>query len=282
MNIIEALQAQAVLMLNVIPSLIKGLIILIVGILLAKLVRRLTLRFLKTIGVDRLASKAMDIEMFKNSNINIVPSRTVAGFMYYMVIIVFSVAAVEAMGLTVISELLRDLIEYIPSGVTALIILIVGIFLADTVKKIITSACRTLSIPSGNLIANVVFYFILLNIVLIALRQARLRTEFMEDNIAIILAGMAGAFAIGYGLASRHIMSSILASFYNRDKFHIGDEITIDGMRGEVVTINNNTVILRSLNENSEYVIPYSKVSVHGVQIHTRRDKGPALPPHEG
>ena len=269
-------------MLDIVPALIKGVVIFIVGLLLAKLLRRVILKALGAIGVDKLADKVMSIEMFENSNFDLVPSKTVAGFVYYFVIIIFAVASVEAMGLKIISDLLKDLIDYIPSGLTALIILIVGIFLADSVKKIIVSTCRTLAISSGNLIANVVFYFILLNIVLIALRQAKLQTEFMEDNIAIILGGVAGAFAIGYGLASRHIMASLLASFYNRDKFHIGDEVTIDGMRGEVVTINNNTVILRSLSEDSEYVIPYSKVATEGVEIHIRRDKGPALPPHKG
>jgi hypothetical protein len=75
-------------------------------------------------------------------------------------------------------------------------------------------------------------------------------------------------------------MTSLLAGFYSRDKFHIGDEVTIDGKRGEVITINNNNIILRS--DESEHVVPYSKVTSEGVEIHTRRDKGPALPPHEG
>ncbi len=281
-NIINALRDQFLLMLNVIPALIKGVVILIVGVLLAKLLYRLILRFLGAIGVDKLADRLMSIEMFEKAKFDLVPSRIVAASVYYFIVIIFSMAAVEAMGLKIISDLLKDLIEYIPNGVTAFIVLIVGIFLADAVKKIIVGTCRTLGISSGNLIANIVFYFIMLNIVLIALRQAKLQTKFMEDNISILLAGVAGAFAIGYGLASRHIMSSLLSSFYNRDKFSIGDEVTIDGKRGEVITTNNSIVILRSLNEESEYVIPYSKVSSEGVEIHTRRDNGPALPPHEG
>lgn len=279
-GILTALYDQILQMFAVIPALIKGLVIIIIGLILAKLVRRLIRQALKVIGVDKLADRLMSIEMFEKSKISLVPSVIIASTTYYFILIIFFMAAVEAMGLKIISDLLKDLIEYIPNGVTAFLVLIIGLFIADAVKKLIQGACRSLGIASGNLIANIVFYFILLNIILIALRQAKLQTEFMEDNIGIILAGVAGAFAIGYGLASKDIMTSILASFYSRDKFHIGDEITIDGKRGEVVTINNNNVILRS--EESEYVIPYSKVTSEGVEIHTRRDKGPALPPHEG
>ncbi|MFK8164689.1 MAG: mechanosensitive ion channel domain-containing protein [Lewinella sp.] len=280
-SILNALKEQGILMLNVIPALIKGVVILIIGYLLAKVLYRLIYKFLGAIGVDKLADKLMSIDLFEKSKFDLVPSRIVAGSIYYFVLIVFSMAAVEAMGLKIISDLLKDLIEYIPNGVTAFIILIFGIFLADSIKKLVYTTCQALGVSSGTLIANIVFYFILLNIVLISLRQAKLQTKFMEENLSIILAGIAGAFAIGYGLASRHTISSLLASFYHRDKFHVGDEVTIDGKRGEVVTINNNIIILRSLNEDSEFVVPYSKVASDGVEIHTRRDKGPALPPHE-
>lgn len=280
-SIFEALQNQALQLLNVIPALIKGIAILIVGILLAKLVRRLIRRLLGTVGVDRLADRLMSIDMFERSNLSLVPSTIIATTTYYFILIIFSMAAVEAMGLKIISDLLKDLIDYIPSGVSAFVVLVVGILIADAVKKLIAATCRSLGITSGSLIANVVFYFIMLNIVLIALRQAKLQTEFMEDNVSIILAGIAGAFAIGYGLASKEVMTSLLAGFYSRDKFHIGDEVTVGGKRGEVVTINNNNIILRSSSEESEYVIPYSKVLSEGVEIHMRREKGPALPPHK-
>ena len=281
-SIYNALQAQALQLLAVIPALIKGLVILVIGVILAKLIRRLIKTGLGAIGVDRLADRLMSIEMFQNSKFDLVPSTIVASTTYYFILIIFSMAAVEAMGLKIISDLLKDLIEYIPNGVTAFLVLVLGIFLADAVKKVVVATCRSLGIASGNFLANIVFYFIMLNVILIALRQAKLQTEFMEDNIGIILAGVAGAFAIGYGLASKEIMTSLLAGFYSRDKFHIGDEVTIDGKRGEVITINNNNVILRAMDEESEYVVPYSKVLLGGVQIHTRRDKGPALPPHAG
>ncbi len=279
-TILDTLGNQVRRMFDVIPSLMTGIIILVVGIILARLVRRLIKNTLQLVGIDKLADRLMSIEMFEKSKINFVPSTVAAATVYYFLVIVFVMAAVEVMGLTVISDLLKDLIDYIPNAVTAFIILVAGLFISDAVKKLIDSACRSLGVSSGTLIANVVFYFILVNIVLIALRQAKLQTQFMEDNITIILAGIAAAFAIGYGFASKDIMSSIIAGFYSRDKFHIGDEVTIDGKRGEVITINNNNIILRS--EASEYVVPFSKVTSAGVQIHIRRDKGPALPPHEG
>lgn len=279
-SIFEVLKAQTLQLLDVIPALIKAVIIFLVGWLLAKIISRIIKRALSTIGVDKLAEKLMSIDIFQKSNINLVPSKIAAAGVYYFIIIIFAMSAIQALGMQMISDLMSDFIAFIPNGITAFVVLMLGIFLSDAIKKIIITTCKSLGITSGNLIGNVVFYFLLLNIVLIALRQAQLQTRFMETNISIMLAGIAGAFAIGYGMASRHLMGSLLAGFYNRGKMKVGDEVTIDGMRGEIVTINNNDLILRA--EDSEYIVPFSKVSSAGVEIHTRRDAGLALPPHEG
>ena len=278
-TIIDALYAQAALLLAVIPAILKALVIILVGYILAKVVRNLLRRVLEAVGIDKLADRLTSIELFANSNFNIVPSAIISSAAYYFINIIFIMAAVEAMGLRIISDLLNDLITYIPNGVTALVVLVFGIILADAVKKVIYETCRSLGIAAGNLIANVIFYFILLNIVLIALRQAQLQTEFMEENITVILAGVAGAFAIGYGLAARHVMGSLLASFYNRGRLSIGDEVTINGMRGEIVTMNNSDLVLRS--EESEFIIPFKNLTSQSVEVHSRRTHGPALPPNQ-
>ncbi len=278
-SILIALQDQVLAMLSVIPALIKAGLIMLVGWLLAKLMATLMKRLLSAIGADKLAGKLMQVDFFRESKISLVPSKLVSSIVYYFFIIIFAMAAVDAMGLQMLSQLLQDFIAYIPNAITALAVLLVGIFVSDAIKKVVLTTCRSLGISSGNLIANVIFYFVLLNIILIALRQAKLQTSFMEENISIILAGVAGAFAIGYGFASRDVMSSLLASFYSKGKVKVGDEVTIGTMRGEVITMNNSDLILRA--EESEYVVPFSMVLKEGLEIHSRRAAGPALPPNQ-
>lgn len=279
-SILNILNDQLYAMMSVIPALAKAIAVLVVGWILASLVSSLIKRLLSAIGIDKLAQKLMEIDIFRKSSISIVPSKIISGFVYYFILIIFSMVAVEAIGLPMLSELMQDLVNYLPNVVTACVLLLLGILLSDALRKLIYTTCSSLGISSGGLIANIVFYFILINVVLIALRQAKLQTAFMEDNISTLLAGVAGAFAIGYGLASKNIMSSLLSSFYSRGRVKIGDEITINGVRGEVINLSNNDLILRA--EDSEFVVPFSMVSKLGVEIHSRRANGPALPPNKG
>lgn len=277
-SIYEVLRLQALQLLEVIPAILKAAVVFIIGLILAKILMNGILRLLAALGVDRLAERIMSAEFFAANNIKLVPSRIISGFVYYFMLIIFTMAAVEALGMRIISDLMADFIDYIPHAVTAFVILLFGIYVADAIKKVVLSACRSLGITSGNLIANVIFYFIFLNIILIALRQARLQTTFMETNISIMLAGAAGAFAIGYGLAARDIMGNMLAGFYNRNRIRVGDEVTINRQRGEVILMGSTSLTLRS--EDSEIIVPFSKLSSEGVEIHSRRASGPPLPPN--
>ena len=55
----------------------------------------------------------------------------------------------------------------------------------------------------------------------------------------VVAAGAVGAFAFGYGLASKGMMTNLLASFYAKGKFIVGDTITVDGTKGQIVEIDN-------------------------------------------
>lgn len=261
-----------------IPALLKALVIFLIGYIIAKVLYQIIRRAVRAAGLDRLTERLLNIDLLKNLELDISLSGLLAATVYYFVLLVFVMAAVEALGMEQLSETMARLVAYLPNALTALIILLGGIYLADVIKRLVGNTCRSLGIASANLIANAVFFFILLNIVLVALRQAQLQTDFMENNISILLAGIAGAFAIGYGMASHTVIGNILSAFYNRDRIRIGDEITIDGKRGEVVRLGHMSMTLRS--ENGDYTIPFNRLSTKGFETHARRETGQdALPP---
>jgi hypothetical protein len=275
-SILDILIAQAYQLLAIIPALLKAAVIFLVGYVIARILYQLLRRLVAASGLDRFTERLMTIDLFRNAKWDILPSRLIAATVYYFVLIIFVMAAVEALGMEMLSRMMADLVAYIPNAITAFLVLLIGIFLADRAKQIILTACRSLGIGSANLIASVIFYFILLNVILIALNQAQLQTQFMETNISILLGGLAGAFAIGYGLASRHVMGNIISSFYSRNQLRMGDEISIAGHRGEVIQLSNVDITLRS--EDSDIIIPFSRLSSEGYEIHSRRDEGPPLP----
>lgn len=267
-DILNNLKDQLMELLAFAPSLIKALAIFIVGWLLAKVIARVVRKIIAAAGIDKLAERLNQIDLFAGSNFQIVPSMLLAKVLYYIILFVFVMAAVDALGMQAISDLMTNVINYLPKLLSAFLVLLFGIFVADLLKKAVLTTCESLGIASGKLIANAVFYFLFLNVVLITLKQAELQTSFMETNISIILAGVVVAFAVGYGLASRDLMSNLLSAFYNRDRIHIGDILVIEGVKGEVVEMDN--MVLTLWTGDSRVIIPLGRLATEKYELRHR------------
>jgi Conserved TM helix/Mechanosensitive ion channel len=253
----------------VLPRLIGALLVLLIGIFIAATVTKIINKVLVASGIDNIADKINDIEFVQKFNIRLALSKIVAKVLYYILVLIFLIAATDILGMPAISQLVSDIINYIPMVIVAAIVLIIGTMFADLLKNIVHTACKSLGIPSANIIANVVFYFVFINAIIVALSQAKIDTGFIKNNLTVLLGAVAGAFALGYGLAAKDLMASILASFYHRNRFDVGDVITIQGITGEIVEMDNASFVIQT--EGRKIVFPASRLQREAIEIHDQK-----------
>lgn len=246
-------------------KLIGALFLILIGRWIARMVEKGLSKLLAKIGLDKLAERLGDIDFFSSSRVNIVPSQVVGKLVYYLVFFIFIWVATDIMQIAALSEMIAKLFDYLPVLLSALIVFIAGILLADFLKKIVLTTTKSLNIPAGKLIANFIFYFLFINVAVITLAQAGIETKSIEDNISIILAGIVAAFAIGYGYASRPILANMLTAYYNRNRVKVGDHIVIEEVEGEVIRIDNTSFTLQS--GQREIVFPLNKLMTQRYEI---------------
>ena len=252
----------------VVPNLLGALAVFIIGLVVSKVAARFVRRILMTIGADKLAERLNEIEIVYKSNIQLVPSTLLSKVVYYFLLFIFVIAATDILNMPVISQLMGEILNYIPVLISALAVFVIGLLISDFLKNVVKTTCDSLGIPASGMISSVVFYFLFLNITMIALSQARIDTEFIQDNLSIILAGVVLAFAIGYGFASRNIVANFLASFYNKGKINVGDTIGIEGVKGKVIRMDNSSIVLEV--ESREVLIPLSKIASEKIDVFER------------
>jgi len=250
-----------------VPGFFMALVITIVGFIISKIISRIVTKALQAIKIDTLGEKLNEIDFIDKSNISIKVSTIVGKVIYYFVLLIFLTMATDKLGMPAVSELVAGALRMIPQLFVAFIVLIVGILLADGLKGVVQTALDSLGIPSSRMIAMAMFYFLLINIFISALSIAEINTEFLSQNISIVIGGIVLAFAIGYGLASKSSMSNFLSSYYSQGKFGIGDTITIDGVSGKIVEMDRSSLILVAENGN-KIVFPLSHVSNTRIEIH--------------
>jgi small-conductance mechanosensitive channel len=248
-----------------IPRIIVALLILLVGWFIARLVRDVLSRVLTGLKADQVTDQLNDMDLVQRTGLRIRLSDLVARMVYYVLLLAFIIFATDMLGIPALTEMVRDLINYLPALFSAFVLLLLGLFLADIVRRIVLTACRSMGIASARLIATAVFYFLFITVAISALSQAGIDTFFIASNLTVLIAGGALAFAFGYGFASRDLVSNYLAGYYNRNKVRVGDEVRIVGMRGKVVLIDAMSMILQT--DDRAIVIPLAKLTTEKVEI---------------
>lgn len=247
------------------PNLFGALLIVAIGYVVTRVVTTLLKRVLKVVGLDRLGARLRRIDVIAQSSVEISLSTVVAQIIYYFLMLVILVAATDVLGLEIVSELVGSAIAYVPKLVAAIVILVIGAIVADILRELTAVTCRSIGIPSAGMIGSIVFWFVFVAILVTALSQAQLQTDFVVANLSILLAGLSLAFALAYGLAARPLMAGFLALFYNRGKLLVGDRVRVDGQEGRIVSIDRASFTLEGGGVTA--IVPLSKLQTETVQV---------------
>ncbi len=251
--------------LNALPKVASALVIFIIGWIFAKFISSLARKLLLKTKVDNLVKSINEIDFISNLNIQVSLSNILSKILYYVIMLIALIASTDVLGMPVVSNLVKDLINYIPYLLSAVIVFSIGIVLADFIKNIVATTCKSLGIPSGNILASFIFYFIFLMITISALEQAKINTDFIKSNLKLIVGGVVLAFAVGYGFASRSIMANLMSSLYTKHRFKVGDTIKIGEQKGKVTYMDSGAVTLKT--EKKRIIIPMSQFSQSEVEI---------------
>lgn len=248
-----------------IPKVFMTFFVLLIGWMLSRLVRRILERVIATLGVDKLTERLNDIDLVQRTGTNIKISSLIGSAAYYFMMLSFLILATDILGIQAITDMVRDLVQYLPVLFSALAFLMLGLFLADMLRNALQTTLQSMGISSAKLIATGVFYFIFVSVAISALAQAKISTGFIASNLTVLVGAGAAAFALGYGLASRDLVANYLAGYYNRNKIRIGDDVRIEGERGKVVMIDSTTMILQT--QERAILIPLSKLTTEKVEV---------------
>jgi hypothetical protein len=231
---------------NFVPRLISSIVILVIGVLVARLVRMALRTILSKVGIDRLGDKLNEISVIKNLNTEIKISGLVAQALYAFIVLIFATAAAEMLAVDVLTNMVVGVTNLIPKLIVAGLMLMAGLFVAESLKKLIISLCLSFKISAGRMLGSIVFFLFLTITIINALGQAGLNTSLLEASFNLIIGGVILAFAVGYGIASRDVLANILSSFYSKNKFKEGQTIRVDDTTGEIIEIDSTSMTLRT------------------------------------
>lgn len=184
--------------LNMVPNIFVAIILITVGVVIAKFIGDLLTSLLKGTGIDNISKYLNSSQSSKAPSFDV--ANIIGTVVKVLIIIFFTVEALNVLQLDVLNNIGSAVIAYLPFALSALIILGLGIAGATMLSNYILKS-------SGNrLIAGVVKYAIIILAVFMTLDQLNFASSIVNLAFLFIIAGIAVAFAISAGIGGRDVM----------------------------------------------------------------------------
>ena len=203
------------LVLTFIPKLIGFLIILLIGWLVATAISKAVVFLLRKIGFDNMANRIGLTRMEQRMGMRLDPAGILGKIVYWFVLLIFLIPAVDSLGLTTVSNILNSIIDYIPNVFVAIIVLFLGTLLATFIADIVRGATASANVGSPRVFAGIARWAIIGFAALIALEQLQIAPALMNILFTAIIGAMAIAFGLAFGLGGQETARRLLARSEN-------------------------------------------------------------------
>lgn len=208
---LQAVTAPAIAMLNdimlMIPNIIIAVLLILVGVWIGKWVRQIVSSLLQRVGFDSL-TRNMVIGNWKPGAGSMALSELVGYIAQVLVVFFLTIEALQLIKLGFLVAMLTAITAYLPMVLAAVIILGLGLIVANIVSNVLSNI---LSGPSFRVLASVAKYSIIALSIFMALDQLGIADTIVNSAFILILGGLALAFGLSFGLGGKDFASNYLA-----------------------------------------------------------------------
>lgn len=198
---------------NFIPSLVGGLFVLVVGLVIAALVYRVVIGVLKATRIETYLAK-YGITHVDGHEVEW--SEILAELARWAIIVVFLIPTFQAWRLDAINVVLNRVVLYIPNVIVSVVLAIVGLVFAKLANKVAYSAARSLGTHLAHTVAFMAQWAITIFVGFLVLHQLGVAQELLRILFAGLVAMLAIAGGLAFGLGGQNAARTILDSLLDK------------------------------------------------------------------
>ncbi len=208
---VNALQDLYSTVVSFLPELLAAIIVLIIGWLLAIFLSKLVLRILEAIKIDVLADQLGLKSLSEKVGRNLSLARLGSWLIKWFFFLGSFIAAAEILGLTEVSRFLyQDVLGYASNVIVAMAVLLLGILAANFFSGIVNSTVKASGWHSAGALGAITKWAILVFAIIAALSQLQIATAFLQDLFRAVIAMLAIAGGIAFGLGGKEHAKKVL------------------------------------------------------------------------
>ncbi len=197
---------------SVLPAFLAAGLILLTGYLLARQVQRWVDDLLKRADFNRMAAAGGLDEVVTRTGSRLDPVRALAKLVFWLVMLVVILLASTALGLESINEMFGTMLGYIPTLISAIVIVILGMIVGEFVRALVLASAGTVAgVPT---LAKLAKGAVILIAIFMALQQIGVAEEIVTAAFTLILGAVALAAGLAFGLGNRDLAGEVTRRWY--------------------------------------------------------------------
>jgi hypothetical protein len=201
---------------NFLPQLIAALLVLIVGWLIARLIRKAFVKVLRLLRVDVAAEKSGVENFLLRGGVQFTTVTILGSLIYWLTLFMVLFAALNILGLQAAADIFNKIILYIPNVIVAIVVLIFGTMFAKFIQGISLTYLSNVGFEGAQLVSYLAQYAIVIFVVSIALEQLAIGGQVLVSAFQIAFGGLCLALALAFGLGGREWAARILEKMWKK------------------------------------------------------------------
>ncbi|MGH9463847.1 MAG: mechanosensitive ion channel family protein [Vicinamibacteria bacterium] len=208
--VMEPVRQLLARVLDFLPNVLLMIAILLVGGAFAWLVRAAVRWTLQIASFDTFCERSGIGEMLSKGGVQQTPSQLAARIVFYLIGLVVFFAALSALNIVAISELVSNFFGYLPHLVVAMLIVMVSYLVARFLHRSVLIAAVNANVRQAGLAARAVQAAILIVGFAVALEQLAIGRGVILAAFSIAFGGIVLALALAFGLAGKDLARDLL------------------------------------------------------------------------
>jgi small-conductance mechanosensitive channel len=228
-----------------IPNLIAGVVIVVIGYFVAKLLGRIVKTVAHKLGIDKTGENVGVQDVLQASGIAS-PSDLIGKTIFWLAMLVFVITAAESVGLSTVSGTIDTFVMFLPKVVAAVVIALLGLFFAQVFRDFVARTTSGLGVEYAKALGGLVYAVVIFVVITLAIAQLEIDTGLLHLIIGITLAVVGLATAVSLGLGTRDVAKHIVNGVYARDSFKPGKLISCDGYAGKLIEVGSVSTVIET------------------------------------
>lgn len=202
-----------VALVNFVPSLVGGLIVLTIGLVLGAIVYRLIVGLLKTLQLEKFLAR-YGVTRIEGRDVEW--AELLGELARWSIVIVFLIPTLQAWRLDAVNTVLNRVILYIPNVIVAVILAMVGLVFAKLAYRLVNGATRSLGHDLSHTVAMVAQWSLTIFVGFLVLHQLGVAQELLRILFGGLVAMVAVAGGIAFGLGGQGTAKNILEALWSK------------------------------------------------------------------